>query len=485
MGYISKGDRVTQAEQDLLDEIANLGDPGDVLTVSADGLHVEWNPAGGGGATTALDNLASVAINTSLISDTDNTDALGSVSIGWSDLFLGSGAVINFNGGDVTITHSSNQLTIGGGSLALGTNSLALTGSISTTSARVTKIWTVDIESTNMPTVGGTSIASTFSPIAGSASIVTVGALDAGSITANFGSINIGSDALTAGSILASSNDVGALGASGTAWADLFLASGAVINFAASNVLLTHSSGILTLTTGTLALAANNLTMTGSIAATGARVTKGWFTDIESTNMPTVGGVAVLSSLTAPQFTTIELGHATQNTLSASGGILSIETIAIPTISSTHTLTNKTMQAVIIDYVIEPAVDDTYAGESSDDKLAGDTIAQFDVVYLDSSSGRWEFADADAVGTSGTVLLAMAAAAGTDGNAMNVIFRGVVRNDGWTWSAAGKPLYVSTTPGGLTETAPSGADDVIRIAAYTLSDDAIYFNPENDYVIHT
>jgi len=56
--------------------------------------------------------------------------------------------------------------------------------------------------------------------------------------------------------------------------------------------------------TGTQALGANNLTMTGSLAATGARVTKGWFTDIESTNMPTVGGTAILSSLTAPVFTT-------------------------------------------------------------------------------------------------------------------------------------------------------------------------------------
>lgn len=47
---------------------------------------------------------------------------------------------------------------------------------------------------------------------------------------------------------------------------------------------------------GTVALGANNLTMTGSLAATGARVTKGWFTDIESTNMPTVGGTSLSST---------------------------------------------------------------------------------------------------------------------------------------------------------------------------------------------
>lgn len=76
---------------------------------------------GGGGATTALDNLASVAINTSLVSDTDNTDALGSATIGWSDLFLGGGAVINFNNGDVIATHSADTLTFSGGTVALGT----------------------------------------------------------------------------------------------------------------------------------------------------------------------------------------------------------------------------------------------------------------------------------------------------------------------------------------------------------------------------
>lgn len=41
--------------------------------------------------------------------------------------------------------------------------------------------------------------------------------------------------------------------------------------------------------------------------------------------------------------TSIELGHATANTLTASSGILSIEGVVIPTISSTHTLTNKTI----------------------------------------------------------------------------------------------------------------------------------------------
>ena len=40
--------------------------------------------------------------------------ALGTATVSWSDLFLASGAVINFVNGDVTITHASNTLTFAG-----------------------------------------------------------------------------------------------------------------------------------------------------------------------------------------------------------------------------------------------------------------------------------------------------------------------------------------------------------------------------------
>ncbi len=121
----------------------------------------------GTAATKALDNLASVAINTDLLLGSSDGGALGSATKMWSDLFLAAGAVINFNNGNVTLTHSAGVLTLGGTStLALGTNSLTLTGSIAATGARVTKGWFTDVESTNMPTVGGTSLSSTFAAIA-------------------------------------------------------------------------------------------------------------------------------------------------------------------------------------------------------------------------------------------------------------------------------------------------------------------------------
>ncbi len=87
----------------------------------------------------------------------------------WSDLFLALGGVINWNAGDVLITHSANTLAFTGASSG----------------------YTYDA------------------------------------------------------AVLPSANDAAALGASGTAWADLFLASGGVINWNAADVTITHSANAL------------------------------------------------------------------------------------------------------------------------------------------------------------------------------------------------------------------------------------------------
>lgn len=63
----------------------------------------------GGGANTALSNLASVAINESLISDTDNTDNLGSSAIKWANVFTN---LLNLEERSAPSTPSSGDLSI-------------------------------------------------------------------------------------------------------------------------------------------------------------------------------------------------------------------------------------------------------------------------------------------------------------------------------------------------------------------------------------
>lgn len=95
--------------------------------------------------------------------------------------------------------------------------------------------------------------------------------------------------------------------------------------------------------TGDLTLGTGNLTMTGSLAATGARVTKGWFTDLEITNSPTVGGTA-LSSLYQPldsDLTTIAGLTATTNNI--------IQSVSSAWASRTPTQVTATLDAMVGD----------------------------------------------------------------------------------------------------------------------------------------
>ena len=58
-----------------------------------------------------------VLVANALTPGTSDGTALGTGSLMWSDLFLASGSVINFNNGDMTITHSSNKLSFSGGAV--------------------------------------------------------------------------------------------------------------------------------------------------------------------------------------------------------------------------------------------------------------------------------------------------------------------------------------------------------------------------------
>lgn len=74
---------------------------------------------GAAGANTALSNLAAVAINTSLLLGANGTIDIGDATNGLDDIFFSSGSVLNFNNGDVTLTHSADALTLAGGTMQM------------------------------------------------------------------------------------------------------------------------------------------------------------------------------------------------------------------------------------------------------------------------------------------------------------------------------------------------------------------------------
>ena len=108
---------------------------------------------------------------------------------------------------------------------------------------------------------------------------------------------------------------------------------------------------------------------------------------------------------------------------------------------------------------------------------AGETLTQFDCVYIDSTDGKAYKANADSTEKHPTIAMATAAiSADTSGE---FLIYGVVRDDSWSWTP-GAALYLSETDGLMTETAPSGVGDLIQSVACAISADVVIFNPSND-----
>ncbi len=128
-GAITGATGITSSGTITLSSIGNDGTEATALLINGSN-QVVYRELGtnaftsGGFATTALDNLASVAINTSLISDTNNTDDLGSDAIRWKDLFLGPNTLhigtSSTDEGVLSYDTTGNILNIGTDSTANG-----------------------------------------------------------------------------------------------------------------------------------------------------------------------------------------------------------------------------------------------------------------------------------------------------------------------------------------------------------------------------
>jgi len=256
----------------------------------------------------------------------------------------GSGGIINFNSSDITLIHSLNTLTLGGGNFDIGANSITGTGSLFTTASRGTKGWFTNLEITNLPTINGTSIHT-------SPTFLT----------------------------------------SVTLPASVILPSGTILNFNSSDVTLTHSANTLTLAGGNLNLGANSLLLTGSIGATGSRVTKLWATDGEFTNNLTVSGIAIFNNPVFGLTTTATAGGTTILTASSTyyqvfTGTLA-QTVQMPVVS-TLTVGHQ----FYISNLSTGVVTVTSSGGNTICTMAGGTEVRLNCILITgTTAASWDF----------------------------------------------------------------------------------------------
>lgn len=136
----------------------------------------------------------------------------------------------------------------------------------------------------------------------------------------------------------------------------------------------------------------------------------------------------------------------------------------------------------IVDVVITAALGSDVTAEGIKTTLVADENLVFGEVGYIKSDGEVAKADADAIATSSAIVMALASI--STGNTGSFLLHGIARNDAWNWTVGGL-VYLSTTAGALTQTAPSGTDDVIQILGVATHADRIYFNPQLVQVEHT
>lgn len=251
----------------------------------------------------------------------DGGSALGAAATAWSDLFINTAGTINFENGDVTITHSTDTLDFANGDINITItdgDSINFDGDGSPT-ADVLTIGNGDVSATagvdslavihdslnasgsaiditlNGPGGNGTDTttainvnAFTYTTSAGTNTVegLTIGTLtESGSVTSHAMSIAGGWDididattnlelgiggtsevTLTSSALAPSTSDSNALGTTSLMWSDLFLASGSVVNFNNGDITLTHSADTLTWDGGSLAFNTDtNVVLTGGV----------------------------------------------------------------------------------------------------------------------------------------------------------------------------------------------------------------------------
>ena len=103
-------------------------------------------------------------------------------------------------------------------------------------------------------------------------------------------------------------------------------------------------------------------------------------------------------------------------------------------------------------------------------------------LYYLKTDGTWEAADADDNTKGADELLGIALGANATTN--GILLRGIVNVTGVSGlSNVGRAVYISTTAGDVTETAPSSNNNIVRIVGYVINaNDTIYFNPGTTWV---
>ena len=427
----------------------------------------------------------------SVLATANDSWALGASWTAFSDLFLASGAVINFSAWDITLTHSSDTLTLWWGNLALWANNLTMTGSLGATGAwKLTKIWSTDAEFTNLPTINWWTLAT---------------ALSLGTMAAETATNYMAKSLFDANTILYATSDNTPLAL--TVWA--------------STIVWRKATWDIVALTGAEALAITWWAATGqtfyigttqvAINRSSAALTLAWIT-LTTPNIWTPSAWTLtnctwlpIAWLTASTSTalwvwSIELWHASDTTISrVSAWVVAIENVNVMTVWSADTVTwVKTLWttgAIKLGSAVtdkceirlnNSALNDETWSWTVLDCVAGATLAVWDVCYLKTDDWQWYLNDwiLDWTDTWFKSKLWICVLAANDNGATKMLLDWLIASAAFPTFTVWAPVYLDDTAWDLVVAQPTTTNFAIRVVWEAVSSTVLHFHPSNDYIVH-
>ena len=347
-------------------------------------------------------------------------------------------------------------------------------------------------------------------PAAGDSNIVTTGALDSGSITSNFGAIDVGSSGITTtGAIAGGTIDASTDFTIGT----LVITDDTIVMTPSTSDTVTiaaATNGVLNVTTVDNAAAAANINFVidGAVdidAAGGINLDSGsgiWTFEDSGTEMLRFtesgsGDITIKLVTNTKDLIFTDNGDATDLTIKdgAAGIVVPGEVMTTKisytdgddamTIADGGGATFAQNVAIADSKFIEfesaagtPTTDNTVQGVVIE-FLAAEAITQFDAVYVSTTTGRVGRADANDAAKLPAIGIAIEAQ-GSAGSSVRVLTHGVYRDDGGFGGnmTVGADVYVSETPGTLTTTAPGDDGDFVQIMGVAVGVRSAFINPD-------
>jgi hypothetical protein len=192
-----------------------------------------------------------------------------------------------------------------------------------------------------------------------------------------------------------------------------------------------------------------------------------WDTDISSTATINAANIPTLNQNTTGSSASCT-GNAATATALASGD---------QTINGDLTV-DGVLKSTTRRFTVTSDTDGTHDGDVV--FIGGTTSMTTGAIYHYKSDGTWELADAtDNTKSDGLLGVALGATSDTNG----VLLRGMVTLD-HDPGAVGDVLYLKTTAGDSSSTAPSSNGNIVRVIGYCLnaSNGQIWFNPDSTFV---